>query len=72
MHEIENYGPEAVLAEETYSITPRDVIVTKGRERKEESIFLAAAITSGLGKVVIPFFDKGIPVEYELVRRYRP
>jgi ABC-2 type transport system permease protein len=68
LHEIENYGPDAVLAEETYNITPRDVIVTKGRERSEESIFLAAAITSGLGKVVIPFFDKGIPVEYELVR----
>jgi ABC-2 type transport system permease protein len=68
LHEIENYGPEAVLAEETYNITPRDVIITKGRERNEESIFLAAAVTSGLGKVVIPFFDKGIPVEYELVR----
>ncbi len=67
-HEIENYGPEAVLAEETYGITPREVVVTSGRERNQESVFLAAAITSGLGKVVIPFFDKGVPVEYELVR----
>jgi ABC-2 type transport system permease protein len=67
-HEIENYGPEAVLAEQTYGITPRDVMVTSGRERTQETIFLGAAITSGLGKVVIPFFDKGIPVEYELVR----
>lgn len=67
-HEIENYGPEAVLAEQTYNITPRDVMVTSGRERTQEAIFLAAAITSGLGKVVVPFFDKGIPVEYELVR----
>lgn len=67
-HVVENYGPEAVHAEQTYGITPRDVIVTNGRERTQESIFLGAAITSGLGKVVIPFFDKGIPVEYELVR----
>ena len=67
-HEIENYGPEAVLAEQTYNITPRDVMVANGRERTQEAVFLAAAITSGLGKVVIPFFDKGIPVEYELVR----
>jgi ABC-2 type transport system permease protein len=67
-HEIENFGPEAVLAEQTYGITPREVIVTNGRERTQESVFMAAAITSGLGKVVIPFFDKGIPPEYELVR----
>jgi len=67
-HEIENYGAEAVLAETTYGITPREVLITKGRERSQEEFFLAAAITSGLGKVVIPFLDKGIPVEYELVR----
>ncbi len=67
-HEIENYGPEAVLAETTYGITPREVTITKGRERSQEEFFLGAAITSGLGKVVIPFLDKGVPVEYELVR----
>ena len=31
-------------------------------------IMLAAAITSGLDKVVIPFFDRGVPAEYELIR----
>lgn len=67
-HVIENYGEEAVLAERTYGITPREVVITNGRERSQEEFFLAAAITSGLGKVVIPFLDKGIPVEYELVR----
>ena len=67
-HEIENYGPEAVLAEQTYGITPREVVVTQGKERTQEEFFLAAAVTCGLGKVVIPFFDKGVPVEYELVR----
>ena len=67
-HEIDNYGPEAVLAETTYGITPRQVLITSGRERSQEEFFLAAAITSGLGKVVVPFLDKGIPVEYELVR----
>ncbi len=67
-HEVENFGPEADIAEQTYGITAREVVVTSGRERSQESVFLAAAITSGLGKVVIPFFDKGVPVEYELVR----
>lgn len=67
-HEIENYGEEAVLAERTYGITPREVMITNGRERSQEEFFLGAAVTSGLGKIVIPFLDKGIPVEYELVR----
>ncbi len=67
-HEIKNHGPEAVLAETTYGITPREVMILKGHERSQEEFFLAAAITSGLKKVVIPFIDKGIPVEYELVR----
>ena len=68
VHEIENYGEQAVLAEQTYGITPREVMITNGRERTQEEFFLAAAITSGLGKIVVPFFDKGIPPEYELVR----
>ncbi len=68
VHEIENYGEEAVLAERTYGITPREVMITNGRERTQEEFFLGAAITSGLGKIVVPFLDKGIPVEYELVR----
>ena len=31
-------------------------------------IYLGAAFLSGLDKVVVPFFDRGIPVEYEVVR----
>lgn len=68
IHEIENYGEQANLAERTYDITPREVVIMKGNERRREEFFLAAAVTSGLGKVIIPFLGKGIPVEYELAR----
>jgi len=68
VQEIENYGDGAVRAERTYGITPREVMITEGRSRSQEEFFLGAAITSGLGKIVIPFFDKGVPVEYELIR----
>ena len=68
LHEIDTYGPEAVLAEKTFGITPQQVVVTQGNEQTRDELFLAAAITSGLDKIIIPFFGKGIPVEYELIR----
>jgi len=68
LHQTDNYGPEAVLAEKTYGITPQPVVVSSGNDQSRDELFLAAAITSGLDKIVIPFFGKGIPVEYELIR----
>jgi ABC-2 type transport system permease protein len=67
-HIIENFSEEAVLAEEKYGIKPRRVLTKTRGAHTEESIFLAAAFTCGLDKVVLPFIDRGIPVEYELVR----
>ena len=67
-NEIETYGPDAVRAENTFGITPREVYVDEGGEQTQEEFFMGVAFTSGPAKVVIPFIDRGIPVEYELVR----
>jgi len=59
---------EAILAEERYNITPQTVqVVSRGTIRDEE-ILMGLAVTSGLEKVVVPFIDYGIPIEYELIR----
>lgn len=67
-YEVENFSSEATLAEQRYGIEARPVSVKVRGTRDQEEIFLGVAFSCGLDKVVIPFLDKGIPIEYELVR----
>ncbi len=67
-HEIENFSEEATRAEKTFGIEARPVVTRVRGAMEQQEIFLGVAFSSGLDKVVIPFLDKGIPVEYELVR----
>ncbi|MEX0688433.1 MAG: Gldg family protein [Pirellulales bacterium] len=59
---------EAALASQQFGIEPVSVLARVRGAYREEPIFLGCAVTSGLEKVVVPFFDKGTPVEYELIR----
>jgi ABC-2 type transport system permease protein len=68
VHQIENFSEDATLAERTYGIEPRSVTSINNGVRGSEEVFFGVAFSSGLDKVVIPFVDRGIPVEYELVR----
>jgi ABC-2 type transport system permease protein len=68
INETERSGPVADLAKKRYNITARDVTSMSGGAYKRDRIFLGVAMTCGLEKVVLPFIDRGIPVEYELVR----
>ena len=58
----------ASLASQQFGIEPVSVLSRVRGAYRDENIFLGCAFTSGLEKVVVPFFDKGTPVEYELVR----
>ncbi len=68
VHDTDVFSEEAVEAGEQFGITARAVQSTTGGKLAVESIFLGAAFMSGLDKVVVPFFDRGLPVEYEVVR----
>ena len=62
------YSEEAAQAEQRFGITPRRVVTFERGTLSEDHIFMGVAFTSGLQKVILPFIDRGISVEYELVR----
>ncbi|MFO0900745.1 MAG: Gldg family protein [Pirellulales bacterium] len=68
VHSVEPFSEAATRAEQQYNIRPQKVETNARGAIAQDDIFLGAAFTSGLEKVVVPFFTKGIPVEYEIVR----
>ena len=69
IHEnLETFSEEAALAEQRFGITPVRVRTRSRGTFQDEDVLLAAAFSCGLEKVVVPFFDYGVPVEYELIR----
>lgn len=68
IHQTELFSKEALLAEESFGIVPRRVAVDDRGRLSLENLFMGVAFRSGLEKVVIPFVDRGIPIEYELAR----
>ena len=66
--QVEPLTEEAQRAQQQFGISAQDVVSQNRGVWKQDQIFLGAAMTCGLEKFVIPFFERGIPVEYELVR----
>ncbi len=60
--------PQAEVAKTRFNIVPKEVFEERSGTCKKDSIFLGVAFTCGLEKVVLPFVERGLPAEYELVR----
>jgi ABC-2 type transport system permease protein len=69
--ETVKYSPEAREARERYGIQPYRVPVTEESASTSNEIFLGLVFTSGSEEFIIPFFERGLPVEYELMRSIR-
>ena len=65
---VEPFSEEAINAEKRFGIRPIRYMTESRGALREEEVILGAAFTSGLDRVVIPFFPFGTPVEYELIR----
>jgi ABC-2 type transport system permease protein len=54
-----------------YGIEAQEVQTERGGRQVRDDVFLGVVITSVDEQVVVPYFDKGTPVEYELTRSIR-
>ncbi|HZE99677.1 MAG TPA: Gldg family protein [Planctomycetota bacterium] len=66
--DTERYSAEARQAEDQFGIKPATVRDSSEGEEDAEGIFMGVAFTCGTDSVVIPFFTRGLSVEYELTR----
>ena len=66
--DLEPFSDHAVRAEEHYDIKPQTVLSRNRGTFEQKDVFMGVVFRCGLEKVVVPFIDHGIPVEYEMVR----
>ena len=65
--DVEPFSEQADEAKH-FGITPVRVMTERDGRRSEEEVYLGAVVISSYDKVVVPFFGKGLPIEYELTR----
>lgn len=70
-NDVTPYSEEAREARDKFRIVPREIITNEYGRSERTNLYMGLAFTSGTKEEIIPFFDKGLPAEYEIVRSIR-
>ena len=65
--DVEQFSQQAEEAEH-FGIEPVQVMTEENGRRSQADVYMGAVAISSYDKVVVPFFGKGLPIEYELTR----
>ena len=69
VHQTEPYSEQARIARERYNLSPRRV--PDSYTGDTEDVYLGVVVTCGPDEQMIPFFERGLSTEYEVVRAIR-
>ncbi|MGL4595682.1 MAG: Gldg family protein [Thermoguttaceae bacterium] len=70
IHDIKPNTEEALIADQRFGMKPQMISYTSRGVKEQRPLFMGVAFRCGLRTVSLPFIDRGLSVEYELIHAF--